>query len=166
MALEPITEGGAGFQSIRAKRTLEERNLRLLDHDLTWVKTEIDRVAGEPIDAAQLRHVLGDFDTLFTVANTDEREELLKLLIKRIGFRGPEAEVTMELSAGINVPGAGPKFRASWLPRTLESRTLGVVAKFPKPVPRPTKPQPRTPSPRRGDEYRDARRPLTPRCAH
>jgi hypothetical protein len=31
--VEAITEGGAGFQSIRAKLTLEERNLRLLEHD-------------------------------------------------------------------------------------------------------------------------------------
>lgn len=36
---------------------------------------------------------------LFAVANADEREQLLKLLIKHIVFRGPEAEVTMELFA-------------------------------------------------------------------
>ncbi len=46
--VDAIAEGGAGFTSIRAKLTLEERNLRLLDHDLTRVKGEIDRLVGEP----------------------------------------------------------------------------------------------------------------------
>ncbi len=35
-----IADGGSGFQAIRAKLTLEERNLRLLEHDLARVKTE------------------------------------------------------------------------------------------------------------------------------
>lgn len=120
-----ITEGGAGFQSIRAKLTLEERNLRLLEHDLTRVKTEIDRVAAEPLDAAKLRHVLQDFDTLFAVANTAEREELLQLLIKRIVFRGHEGEVAMELFAGVNLATGGSKFRATWLRRRVSNPRPG-----------------------------------------
>lgn len=123
--VDAITEGGAGFQSIRAKLTMEERNLRLLEHDLTRVKTEIDRVAGEPIDADRLRHVLCDFDTLFAVANAAEREELLKLLIKRIVFRGNEAEVTMELFAGVNLPGGGSKSHTLWLRRRVSNPRPG-----------------------------------------
>ena len=69
------------------------------------------------MDAATLHHVLNDFDTLFTVANANEREQLLKLLIKRIVFRGHDAEVTMELFAGVNLQGGGSNFRALWLRR-------------------------------------------------
>lgn len=123
--VDAITEGGAGFQSIRGKLTLEERNLRLLEHDLTRVKTNIDRVAGEPLDAAQLRHVLQDFDTLFTVANVDEREQLLKLLIKRIVFRGYDAAVTMELFAGVNLQTGGSKSQAFGLRRRVSNPRPG-----------------------------------------
>lgn len=115
--VDAIAEGGAGFASIRAKLTLEERNLRLLEHDLTRIRAEIDRMSGDPIDADRLRRLLGDFDALLAVANAAEREELLKLLIKRIVFRGTDAEVTMELFAGANLPSGGSNFRALWLPK-------------------------------------------------
>lgn len=123
--VDAISEGGAGFQSIRAKLTLEERNLRLLEHDLTRVKADIDRTVGEPLDASRLLRVLKDFDTMFAVANAAEREELLKLLIKRIVFRGKDAEVTMELFAGVNLPGGGSKFRAVWLRRRVSNPRPG-----------------------------------------
>ncbi len=84
--LTPSLTAAPGSHAIRSKLTLEERNLRLLEHDRTRVKTEIDRMAGEPLDADKLRHVLKDFDALFAVANDDERSRLLKLLIKRIVF--------------------------------------------------------------------------------
>ena len=115
--VDAITEGGAGFASIRAKLTLEERNLRLLEHDLTRIRTEINRMSADPIDADRLRRLLGDFDTLLAVANEAEREELLKLLVKRVVFRGTDAEVTMELFAGANLPSGGSNFRALWLRR-------------------------------------------------
>ncbi len=58
--MRAIADGGSGFQAIRAKLTLEERNLRLLEHDLARVKTEIGSVAGDALDADKLRHVLKD----------------------------------------------------------------------------------------------------------
>lgn len=85
--VEAVSEGGSGFQSIRAKLTMEERNLRLLEHDLARLKVEIGRVGGDPLNADTLRHVLTDFDTLIAVASPAERKELLQLLIKRIVFR-------------------------------------------------------------------------------
>ena len=115
--VDAISEGGAGFQSIRAKLTLEERNLRLLEQDLGRVKTEIHRIAGEPLDPDKLRHVLQDFDTLFTVASAAERKELLQLLIKRLVFRGHDAEVTLELYSTVNLTASGSIFRAPWLRR-------------------------------------------------
>jgi hypothetical protein len=115
--VDAISEGGAGFHSIRAKLTLEERNLRLLEQDLGRVKTEIHRIAGEPLDPEKLRHVLRDFDTLFTVASAAERKELLQLLIKRLVFRGHDAEVTLELYSTINPTASGSIFRAPWLRR-------------------------------------------------
>ena len=65
---------------------------------------------------------------LFAVANAAEREELLRLLIKRIVFRGPEAEVTMELFAGPrcgDLPAGGSKFRAFWLRRRVSNPRPG-----------------------------------------
>lgn len=123
--VEAIADGGAGFQAIRAKLTLEERNLRLLEHDLGRVKTEIDRAAGEPLEADKLRHVLRDFDTLFAVANADERKQLLQLLIKRIVFRGHDAEVTMELFSNVNLSVDSSIFRASWLRRRVSNPRPG-----------------------------------------
>ncbi len=73
-------------------------------------------MAGEPLDADRLRHVLQDFDTLLAVANAAERGELLKLL-KRIVFRGHDAEVTMELFSSVNLSAESSKFRAPWLRR-------------------------------------------------
>lgn len=77
------------------------------------------------MDADKLRHVLQDFDTLFAVANPTEREQLLKLLIKRIVFRGFDAEVTMEPFSSVNLPGEGSKFRASWLRRRVSNPRPG-----------------------------------------
>lgn len=62
--VEAIASSGSGFHAIRAKLTLESRNLRLLEHDRARIDTEIDRVAGDPLDPATLRHVLKDFDAL------------------------------------------------------------------------------------------------------
>jgi hypothetical protein len=115
--VDAVADGGSGFPAIRAKLTLEERNLRLLEHDLARINTEIDRAAGDPLDPATLRHILKDFDTLFAVASPAEREELLKLLIKRIVFRGHDAEVTMELFSSVNLGATSSKFQAFWLRR-------------------------------------------------
>ena len=110
-----IADGGSGFQAIRAKLTLEEQNLRLLEHDLTKVKTEIGRAAGAPLEAHKLRQILQDFDLLFAVANAQERVDLLRLIIKRI--RGREAEVTMELFSAANLKAESSNLRAPWLRR-------------------------------------------------
>lgn len=119
--VEAIADGGSGFQAIRAKLTLEERNLRLLEHDLARVKIEIARTAGDPIDCDKLRHVLKDFDTLFAVASADERKELLQLLIKRIVFRGHDAEVTMELFSAVHLTAESSIFHTRWLRRRVSN---------------------------------------------
>lgn len=107
-----IADGAAGFQSVKAMLTLEERNLRLLEIDLTRVRVEIDRVRTEPIDRERLTKALKDFDILMAVANHDERTQLLRLLIKRIDFRGNAENVTLELFAGVALPDGGSKLRA------------------------------------------------------
>ena len=91
-AARSCTPAVSGFQAIRAKLPLEEQNLRLLEHDLTNVKTDIGRAAGAPLEADKLRQILQDFDLLFAVANAQERADLLRLIIKRIVFRGRYAE--------------------------------------------------------------------------
>ena len=58
-----------------------------------------------------------DFATLFEVASQAERKELLHLLIRRITFRGPEQEVTLELFADVNLRASGSIFRTVWLRR-------------------------------------------------
>jgi hypothetical protein len=82
-------------------------------------------VAGDPVHPDNLRHVLKDFDTLLAVANADERKELLQLLIKRIVFRGHDAEVTMELFSSVNLQTQGSNFRASWLRRRVSNPRPG-----------------------------------------
>ncbi|CAN5179045.1 hypothetical protein BH11MYX1_BH11MYX1_04490 [soil metagenome] len=95
---------------------MEERNLRLVEQDLARVKAEIGRVGADPLNAETYRHVLKDFDTLIAVASPAERKELLQLLIKRIAFRGHDAEVTLELFSSVNLTNSS-NFRASWLRR-------------------------------------------------
>src|SRR5262249_15660776 len=81
------------------------------------VRVEIDRLAGDQLDPYKLRHVLADFDTLFAVASPTHPTELLQLLISRIVVRGHDADVTLELFAGVNLPVGGSKSHTLWLRR-------------------------------------------------
>jgi hypothetical protein len=92
---------GVAFRAFRAKLTFGGR-----PHS----REDRARPRGRRADR-RLRHVLGDLDTPRTVANAHEREELLRLLIKRIVLRGAAAEVTTELFAGVNSPGESSKSR-------------------------------------------------------
>jgi hypothetical protein len=102
--VDAVADGGSGFQAIRSKLTLEERDLRLLEHDLARVKTEIDRMAGEPLDAERLRQVLKDFDALFAVANDDEHDGAF---------------------SSVNLGATSSNFRAFWLRRRVSNPRPG-----------------------------------------
>ena len=122
-----IADGAGAFPSVRAKLTLEERNLRLLDDERAKVRAEIDRLSGEPIDAQRIRRMLADFDALYAVASPTERKELLRLAVRSIVFRGEGQEVTMQLTAeanlrsdrtaNANLDAGGSILRAVWLRR-------------------------------------------------
>ena len=96
---------------------------------ISQLRAEIDRLASDPLDAERVRRVLADFDVLYAVASPAERKELLQLLVRRIVFRGPDQEDTLELNANVNLKGGGSIFRSSMAPaRGLEPLTRRLTA--------------------------------------
>jgi site-specific DNA recombinase len=123
-----LADGGASFQSVRAKLTLEEQYLLLLEQEHGKLQHEINRLAGEPLQAKTLARVLSNFDALYQVASQAERQELLALILQQVTFNGPGKEVTMEFYANVSMPsatesqtvnpnGTGSILRAVWLRR-------------------------------------------------
>jgi hypothetical protein len=120
---DAIADGGQAFTSIQARLRLEERNLRILEADKARIRAQAGAANGAPLNSTKVEKVLADFAALFEVASQAERQELLRLLIRRITFRGPEQEVTLELFADVNLRPSGSILRATWLPTIPIRRT-------------------------------------------
>ena len=95
---------------------LEEANLRVIQHERSRLRAQLDELGGAPLDANRVRGVLGDFELMYDVANAEERKELLRLLVRRIDFYGVGQEVRLELSADVDFPGGSSISRRRWLP--------------------------------------------------
>jgi hypothetical protein len=80
--------GGYEYQRYQSTATLVEKESDSL-------KRQIGALAGDPIDPARVRKLLGDFRLLYEVATDEERAELLRLLIARIDFHGKGGSVVI-----------------------------------------------------------------------
>jgi len=78
-----------------------------------------------------VRGVLGDFELMYDVANSEERKELPRLLVvRRIEFYGVGQDVQFELSTDVNFPGGSSISRRRWLRAPASDRTWQFVAPF------------------------------------
>jgi len=77
-----------------------------------------------------VRGVLGDFELMYDVANSEERKELPRLLVRRIEFYGVGQDVRFELSTDVNFPGGSSISRRRWLHAPASDRTWQFVAPF------------------------------------
>ena len=113
---DALAAGGSDFPSMRSRYALEEANLRVVQHDRSQLRAQLDELGGAPFDANRVRVVLGDFELMYDVANAEERKELLRLVVRRIEFYGVGQDVRFELSTDVNFPGASSISRRRWLP--------------------------------------------------
>jgi hypothetical protein len=67
----------------------------LLESERDALRRQIEALAGDPIDPARVRKLLGDFRLLYGAATDEERAALVRLLITRIDFHGKNANVVV-----------------------------------------------------------------------
>ena len=84
---------------------LEEANLRVVQHDRSQLRAQLDELGGAPFDANRVRVVPGNFELMYDMANAEERKELLRLVVRRIEFYGVGQDVRFELSTDVTFQG-------------------------------------------------------------
>jgi hypothetical protein len=89
-----IASGGS-FEALKGALASEQANRHMLESERDALKRQIDALAGDPIDPAKVRRLLGDFRLLYEAATDEERADLLRLLMARIEFNGKNANVVV-----------------------------------------------------------------------
>ena len=89
--------GAGAFASLHEALQSAEADRAIVESELSLLREEIGRHASGRIDAERVRTTLADFALLYEAATASERQELLRLVFKRIEFSGPDKPVTAEL---------------------------------------------------------------------
>jgi hypothetical protein len=113
---EAIASGGS-FEAVKPALASEQANRHVLESERDLLKRQIEALAGDPIDPARVRKLLGDFKLLYEAATDEERAELLTLLVARIDFHGKGGNVVITFRDDVNL--VAPAVRSlpvKWLP--------------------------------------------------
>ena len=109
-----IASGGS-FEALKRALASEQANRHLLETERDGLKRQIDALAGDPIDPARVRRLLGDFRLLYEAATDVERAELLRLLIARIEFHGKNANVVVAFRDDVKLTAPIRSYAVKWL---------------------------------------------------
>jgi hypothetical protein len=66
---DALADGGSDFPSMRSRYALEEANLRVVQHERSRLRAQLDELGGAPLESNRVRRVLGDFELMYDVAN-------------------------------------------------------------------------------------------------
>ena len=89
--------GVAGLESVQGKLAEQERDKVLVSAELYDVREQLRDLTRARIDETRVRTALTDVRLLYEVASPQERGELIRLLFRKIEFRGPDQPVRAEL---------------------------------------------------------------------
>jgi len=89
----------------------------LVEHDLRETQQQLSELRRGHIDSARAAEVIGDLRLLYEAAKPDERRELMRLVIRRIVYRGPSEPLGFEFFDGgaVNLLREGSKLSNEWL---------------------------------------------------
>jgi len=80
----------------------EQERLRTLETRVAEVRAQLEALQAQHIDEADVARALQEFDAIWEVLLTPERERLLQLLIERVTYSRETEELRIDLSpAGI-----------------------------------------------------------------
>jgi site-specific DNA recombinase len=89
--------GVSAIDAIKGQLEEAERDKVLVQAELHDLREQIRDLTRVRIDEARVREVLADVRLLYEVASGQERGELIKLMFRKIEFRGPDQPVNVEL---------------------------------------------------------------------
>ena len=90
-------DSGARFDRIVAL----QRGIETTQHRLTELAAERKFLDAERINAEDLQRILAEFDAVWSSLTTKEREQLIQLLVAKVGYDGRNGKVTVNFrSAG------------------------------------------------------------------
>jgi hypothetical protein len=110
-----IASGGS-FEALKGALASEQANRHMLESERDALKRQIDALAGDPIDPAKVRRLLGDFRLLYEAATDEERADLLRLLMARIEFNGKNANVVVTFRDDVKLTPPVRSYGVKWLP--------------------------------------------------
>jgi site-specific DNA recombinase len=106
---------GASFEALKGALASEQANRHMLESERDTLKRQIEALAGEPIDPARVRKLLGDFRLLYEAATDEERADLMRLLFTRIDFHGKNANVAITFRDDVNLARPVRSYEVKWL---------------------------------------------------
>jgi len=115
-----LKSGGlSALESVQAALAKAEDDWRYVQSKLARVREQVGQVSRSTVDADRIKAALGDWRLLYEVANPAEKQELIRLIFKRIEFHGPDKPIKMELfdRSGVELTQkkSGSKIRTAWL---------------------------------------------------
>ena len=75
-----------------------QREIEAAERRLAELGPEHDEFAADQIDAGDLRHTLAEFDAIWSSMTTKEQEQMIHLLVAKVGYDGRTGKVTVSFS--------------------------------------------------------------------
>jgi len=103
----------------RSTRKLERltTDKALVEHELRETQQPLSELRRGHIDVARATEVIADLRLLYEAAKPEERRELMRVVIRRIVYRGTSEPRGFEFFDGgaVNLPREGSKLSNGWL---------------------------------------------------
>ena len=89
----------------------------LVEHELRETQQPLSELRRGHIDVARATEVIADLRLLYEAAKPEERRELMRVVIRRIVYRGTSEPRGFEFFDGgaVNLPREGSKLSNGWL---------------------------------------------------
>jgi deoxyribodipyrimidine photolyase len=94
-AADMSVDSGARFERIASLQREIEAAERCLA-DLARKRTELDR---DHINAEELRGTLAEFDAVWSSLTTKEKDQIIHLLVAKVGYEGTTRKVTVNFNS-------------------------------------------------------------------
>jgi site-specific DNA recombinase len=75
-----------------------QREIEEAEQRLKGLVGERDDIDHDPVNATELRRVLAEFDAIWSTMTTKEQEQLIHLLVDKVGYDGRTGKVTIQFS--------------------------------------------------------------------
>jgi site-specific DNA recombinase len=112
-------EGVGSLTLVREELERLNREKTQLDHDVRETRLKLTELGRTRIDTSRAETVIRDFRLLYELARPEERRELVRLVVKRITFRGRDEPLEVEFfdCPSVTPPAASSKLSTGWLRR-------------------------------------------------